>query len=158
MKQIEERWNALLFESSQEDSDKKIIRETIDNLKGSLSFGHDPDIVASCNKIPEALKRELVDLLYKNEDDFNAANLERLIRILENPALVIPSREKSKKTLMKLIALAETMNTLEQSTNFLLGEVLNGGGAKLASNALKNNQNGYSEKHRPFSNGINGNL
>jgi len=143
IKQIEERWKALLFNCPQEDCKRKIIWEAIDKLKNSLSFGQDPDIVATCNKIPEELKWEWVDLLYKDNDSFHAVVLERLIKILENPSLIIPSREKSKKTLMQLMALAETMNTLEQSTNFLLGEVLNGESAKLTSDKLKNNQNGY---------------
>jgi hypothetical protein len=158
VKQIEEQWNALLLNCPQEDYKKEIIRETIDKLKNSLSFGQDPDIVATCNKIPEDLKWEWVDLLYKENDNFNAVALERLIKILENPALIIQSREKSKKTLMQLMALVETMNTLEQSTNFLLGEVLNGGSAKLTSDTFKNNQNGYPEKDGSSSSGINENL
>ena len=146
VQQIEERWNALLFDSSEGHSNKETVRETIDKLKSSLSFGQDRKIVTNCNKIPEDLKWEWVDLLYKYNDSFNAAALEKLIKMLENPALNIPSREKSRKTLTQLMALAETMNTLEQNTNFLLGEVLNGGSAKLTSDTLKNNQNGWLEK------------
>ena len=43
----------------------------------------------------------------------------------------IPSRARSRKTLAQLKALAETVKQLEQNTNFLLRQVLNGGNNKL---------------------------
>ena len=141
VKQIEEQWRFLLNQCPQEECKDRMIWETIDKLKKSLYFGQNPDIVSRYDKIPEEVKWEWVDLLYKDNDSFNAEVLKRLIKVLENPVLVIPLREKSKKTLTQLLVLAETMSTLEQNTNFLLGEVLNGGKAKLTSDILSHNQN-----------------
>ncbi len=111
---------------------------TIDKLKKSLHFGQDPDVIANYNKIPEELKQEWVNLMYRNNDQFDDATIDQLIKVLTNSALMIPSREKSRKTLTQLKALAQTMNQLERNTNFLLDRVLNGGEKGRISEALKN--------------------
>jgi len=136
--QIEERWRDLLYECPQDDHKRRIVWETIDKLKKSLHFGQDPDIIAKYNKIPEELKQEWVNLMYRNNDKFDDSALDRLIKVLDNSALTIPSREKSRKTLTQLKALAQTMSQLEQNTNFLLDRVLNGSEKRLISGALKN--------------------
>ena len=136
--QIEERWKDLLYECPQDDHKRRIVWETIDKLKKSLHFGQDPDIIANYNKIPEELKQEWVNLMYRNNDKFDDSALDRLIKVLANAALTIPSREKSRKTLTQLKALAQTMSQLEQNTNFLLDRVLNGSEKSLISGALKN--------------------
>ena len=103
-----------------------MIWQTIENLKRSLSFGQDPNILSGYNKIPEGLKNEWVELVYGNTDSFEDSHLDRLIKILADPELNVPSQEKSRKTLIQLKALAETMDQLERNTNFLLHQVLNG--------------------------------
>jgi hypothetical protein len=135
--QIEERWRDLLYQCPQDDHKRKIVWKTIDKLKKSLHFGQNPDIIAKYNKIPEELKKEWVNLMYRNNDKFDDSALDRLIKILANSALAIPSREKSRKTLTQLKALAQTMNQLEQNTNFLLDRVLNGSEKSRISGALK---------------------
>ena len=136
--QIEERWKDLLYECPQDDHKRRVVWETIDRLKKSLHFGQDPDIIAHYNKIPEELKQEWVNLMYRNNDKFDDSALDRLIKVLANSALTIPSREKSRKTLTQLKALAQTMSQLEQNTNFLLDRILNGSEKSLISGALKN--------------------
>jgi len=136
--QIEERWKELLYECPQDDHKREIVWKTIDKLKKSLHFGQDPDIIANYNKIPEELKQEWVNLMYRNNDRFDDSALDRLIKVLANSALTIPSREKSRKTLTQLKALAQTMSQLEQNTNYLLDRVLNGSEKRLISGALKN--------------------
>jgi hypothetical protein len=136
--QIEERWKDLLYECPQDDHKRRIVWETIDKLKKSLHFGQNPDIIANYNKIPEELKQEWVNLMYRNNDKFDDSALDRLIKVLTNSALTIPSREKSRKTLTQLKALAQTMSQLEQNTNFLLDRILNGSEKSLISGALKN--------------------
>ena len=136
--QIEERWRDLLYECPQDDHKREIVWKTIDKLKKSLHFGQDPDIIAKYNKIPQEVKQEWVNLMYRNNDKFDDSALDRLIKVLDNSALTIPSREKSRKTLTQLKALAQTMSQLEQNTNFLLDRVLNGSEKRLISGALKN--------------------
>jgi hypothetical protein len=136
--QIEERWKDLLYECPQDDHKRRKVWETIDKLKKSLHFGQDPDIIANYNKIPEELKQEWVNLMYRNNDKFDDSALDRLIKVLANSALTIPSREKSRKTLTQLKALAQTMSQLEQNTNFLLDRVLDGSGKNLISGTFKN--------------------
>lgn len=126
-RQIERRWRELLGRLPQDSKKQAIILKTIDRLKQALYFGQKPESIAKYDKIPEDTKLELVELLYRDNDHFDASSLERLIEILENSELNIPSRERSKKTLTQLKALAETMSQLERNTNFLLHQVLNGG-------------------------------
>jgi len=127
-KQIEMRWIELLKTLPQETQKQEDIWQTINTLKNALYFGQKHENISKYDKIPEDTKLELVELLYKNNDYFDASSLGRLIEILENYELDIdiPSRERSKKTLTQLKVLAETMSQLERNTNFLLHEVLNG--------------------------------
>ena len=136
--QIEERWKDFLKICPQNDDKTRIIWQIINKLKRSLYFGQTHDVIAGYNKIPEKLKWEWVDLIYKNNDSFDAAALDSLIRILSNPSLNIPYRERSSKTLTQLKVLAEIMNNLERNTNFLLTQVMNGGDKELVTKVLKN--------------------
>jgi len=139
--QIEERWKEILNNCSQDDGKREMIRQAIDKLKRSLHFGQDLRIISKYNKIPEDIKWDWVHLIYQNNDSFNAPVLDRLITLLANPDLVIPSRVRSRKKLKHLKALAETMNQLERNTNFLLYQVLNGN--RDEEIIKKNKQNGY---------------
>lgn len=125
--QIEERWRDLLKTNPQDASTTETIWRTIEDLKKALYFGQDPEILAKFTEIPEDLKEEWIDVLYEEADGFNPRLLERMILILGRPALCIPSRERSRKTLTWLKALAENMSQLERNTNFVLRQVLNGG-------------------------------
>jgi hypothetical protein len=124
--QIEERWKEFLSKSPQDEEERKNIWQAIERLKKSLYFGQDPEIIGDYTKIPEELKWEWVNLIYDNTDRFNAATVEKLIEMLSNPDLKIPFRERSKRALIHLKVLAETMRQLERNTNFLLRQVLNG--------------------------------
>jgi hypothetical protein len=126
-RQIKTRWDGLLQRYPQDDYVVGLVWQRIDELIKSLHFGQDPNTIDLYQKIPEDVKTEWVNLIYKNTDRFDATVLERLIQILENPNLEIPCRQRSRETLTQLKALAETMNQLEQSTNCVLSEMLNGG-------------------------------
>lgn len=134
--QIEERWKAIFNVFSMDEEKTKSIWGTINRLKDSLRFGQDPDIIGRYDKIPEEEKKAWVDLLYENYDRYNSATLERLIELLSSPNLKISSRERSRKMLIQLRALADTMNQLERNTNFLLRQVLNGGSNGLIEEIL----------------------
>ena len=136
--QIEERWKDLLYRSPQEKEIQRKIWETIEKLKKSLHVGRNPQVLSAYDKVPEPLKRDWVNLIYTSNDHFDAEVLEKLIQMLSNPSLDIPSRERSKKNLTQLKALAETMHQLEQNTNFLLHQVLNGGDRELVSEMINN--------------------
>lgn len=125
--QIERRWKDLLTRNPLEGEKAREIWVTLGKLKKSLYFGKDPDVVGRYDKISEDIKWEWVDLIYRNNEGFYPALLDRLMKILQDPAFNIPSGRRSAKTLFQLKALAETMNALERNTNFLLGQVLNGG-------------------------------
>jgi len=149
--QIEDRWNKLLYECPQNDKETRMIWQTIDELKKAVYFGKDPDIIADYGRIPEELRVEFVKLIYGDNERFNASALARLIEILDNPALTIPSRKRSKKILKQLKALAETMSQLERDTNFLLGQVLNGSDDALANGAPNNIVPSSKGKHESLS-------
>ena len=137
--QIESRWSEFLGSYRKEsDGERELIEQSIDELKRSLRFGMEPEIIADYNKIPEDLKKELVGILYEDTDAFDPSAMERLINILSNPSLNIPSQERSKKALIQLKVLAETMSQLERNTNFLLHQVLNGNGARKEIEKLPN--------------------
>lgn len=126
--QIEERWKRLLEGNLQAEEKGRVARDAIEKLKRSLRLGQDPYILARYDKLSEAVKREWVSLIYGNIESFDGPFLERLIKLLDNSTINIPSRERSRKTLIQCKALAETMNQLERNTNFLLHQVLNGNG------------------------------
>jgi hypothetical protein len=138
--QIVTRWRNLLDKCPQDKHVGEIIWQTIDKLKKTLHYGYDQDSIATYDRIPDDIKMEWVQLLYSNNDHFDGLALERLISILNNPALEIPSRERSRKTLVQLKALAETIRELEKNTNFVLGQVLNGVDKGKASAILQNTE------------------
>jgi len=124
--QIEEKWNTLIRMGLVEEEKVRAVREEIENLKRSLYLGKDPDILSVNNKLPGPLKTEWVDLLYRDTEVFDLQLLDRLIHILDDPYFDFPYGDKSKKSLIRLKAVAETMGQLENSTNVVLREILNG--------------------------------
>ncbi len=131
--QIENRWRQVFEETGADEAGQREVATLIERLKASLRYGLEPEVIDSYDKLPESLKQEWVDLLYHQNNRFDARSLDRLIRILEQPVLDIPSRERSRKILTQLKALAETMDNLERNTNFLLRQVLNGKDARKVS-------------------------
>ena len=81
-KQIERRWVELLGRLPQDSTKQATFWKTIDKLKKALYFGQKPESIAKYDKITEDTKLELVELLYRNNDHFDASSLERLIEIL----------------------------------------------------------------------------
>ena len=144
--QIEERWKDLLHRSPQGEEIERRIWETIQELKRSLHVGRNPEVLSTYDKLPEATKRDWVKLIYTSNDQFDAQVLEKLIQMLTDPTLNIPSRERSRRNLTQLKALAETMNQLEQNTNFLLQQVLNGGDKELVSEMINNVPSNFAPK------------
>jgi hypothetical protein len=138
--QIVTRWKNLLGKCPQDKHAGEAIWKTVDKLKKTLHYGHEHDSIAAYDRIPDDIKMEWVNLLYSNNDHFDGLALGRLISILHNPALEIPSRERSRKTLVQLKALAETIRELEKNTNFVLGQVLNGADKGEASAILQNTE------------------
>lgn len=124
--QIEERWEDLIEKSHMSEEQKTDIRESLTTLKRSLYFGKDSEVIKSYSFLPEDVKKEWTNLIYNISDHFDGRELDRMAQILTNPDLKIPNRERSRKTLIQLKALAETLGQLEKNTNFLLRQVLNG--------------------------------
>jgi hypothetical protein len=124
--QIQERWRELLAKSPQDERTTRRIWQTLEKLKKALYYGKNPEVVAGYSAIPRDLKEEWVNAIYSNVDRFKDSTIDRLIRLLANPVLNIPSRERSRRMLTQLKVLAENMDQLERNTNFLLRHVLNG--------------------------------
>ena len=125
--QVEERWERLLDQFPQEEKKAGEIWQAIENLRRSLYVGKDPETIGLYDRMPHELKKQWVDLIYRDSDRFDPVLLDSVISILGNPAIPVPSRGKSRKALIELKALAENMYQLERNTNFLLRQVLNGG-------------------------------
>jgi hypothetical protein len=136
--QIEKRWKDLLYKYPQKEKKQRKIWEIIEKMKESLHIGQNPEVLSTYDRVPEELKRDWVNLIYTNNDYFDTNVLEKLINMLSESTLDIPSRERSKKNLTQLKALAETMYQLERDTNFLLHQVLNGGDKELVSELINN--------------------
>ena len=135
--QIEERWNELLAKRPLDTVRAREIHRSLDQLKRSLHLGKDSDVLAAYDKILETLKKEWTDLIYTDADRLDFQYLDRLIRILENPSLNLPYQKKSRKSLIKLKVLAEILGQLEQNTNVVLQQVINGYDEGKISNAMK---------------------
>jgi len=128
--QIQERWRSLLHRFPRDAETSGEVWQALERLKSALGYGKDPQVLESYHGMPEELKQAWVALIYTNTDNFNGASLVELIKILGDPALGIPSQEKSRRMLTQLRVLAENMSQLERNTNFLLRQVLNGGGGE----------------------------
>jgi len=124
--QIEEKWNELISKRPLDPERTKNIRDLVDQLKSCLYLGKDPNTLARYKKLPESLKREWTELIYRNMDYLDFEYLHRLIRILEDPSLNLHSQSRSRERLIRLKALAEIMGELEENTNEVLRQVLNG--------------------------------
>ncbi len=124
--QIEERWNEVIRSNPLSEDQVKEVTLRIEQLKASLRLGQDETILASMTTMGEDLKREWSELIYKNTDRIDLQDLGRIIEILKDPSLNLPSKEKSRKTLIHLKTLIEIMTQLEESTNRVLRQVLNG--------------------------------
>jgi hypothetical protein len=124
--QIEDRWNLLIREGCIEEKTVKAIRDGIDNLRKSLYLGKAPDVLAKYNSIPEHVKAEWVNLLYANADAVDLNLIDRLVHVLESSYFELPFKDKSIKSLIRLKAVAEIIGQMEEKTNAVLREVLNG--------------------------------
>ena len=125
---IESKWDELLHRKQLSEEQKTEIRVALDQLRRSLYLGSDPEILAAYDELSESLKKEWVDLIYRNTDRVDFHFLDKLIRFLRDSPLNLPFQAKSRKGLVRLKALAEIMGQLEKNTNVVLTQVLNGNG------------------------------
>lgn len=138
-KRIERRWKELLEKYNGDEIFKKRVLHNINLLKESLRFGVSSRAVEIYGGINNELKERWISLLYQENESFNSSYIEGLIEVLREPSLTLRKKEKAIKNLLKLKALAETMNQLERNTNFLLHHVLNGNNKESTNPLLKNN-------------------
>ena len=125
---IEDKWNALIQKGKIDDKQAKVVRKEIEVLKKSLYLGEDPELLAAYNPLPESSKTEWVRLLYRDTDVFSLHRLNRLIDFLGDHHFNLPHKEKSRESLIRLKAVADIFGQLEEKTNVVLREVLNGHG------------------------------
>jgi hypothetical protein len=123
---IGERWEELFKQMKLPAAKKKEVEAWIAELKRSLYLGTDSDILNHYLEIPDNLKAAWTSVVYRDLDRLDFEFLDELIDILANPSLNLPHQEKSRKSLIRLKALAEVMEHLEMSTNDVLRRVLNG--------------------------------
>jgi hypothetical protein len=124
--QIEDRWNLLIRKGLVDEKTVKLVRDRIDDLRKSLYLGLAPDVLTAYNMIPEPVKAEWVSLLYENSDAVDLGHVDRLVQILDSGYLDLPFKDKSIKSLIRLKAVAEIIGQMEEKTNAVLREVLNG--------------------------------
>jgi hypothetical protein len=127
---IEEKWNSLISNGILDKKQAEMAIKQIEVLNKSLYLGESPDLLARYKKIPATLKKEWVELLYKDTDVFSLHRLNRLVALLDEDQLCLPHKEKSKESLIRLKAVADIFGQLEEKTNVVLREVLNGHGNK----------------------------
>ncbi|MCP4578904.1 MAG: hypothetical protein GY846_21715 [Deltaproteobacteria bacterium] len=125
---IEDKWNALIQQGKIDDKQAIIVRKEIEVLKKSLYLGEDPELLAAYEPLPESSKTEWVSLLYRDTDVFSLHRLNRLIDLLGDHHFNLPHKEKSRESLIRLKAVADIFGQLEEKTNVVLREVLNGHG------------------------------
>ena len=126
--QIEERWKKLINMEGGDGSWPEDVGRRIDDLKRSLHLGMDPQLLAEYRDASDAEKTEWVEMIYTDLDRVDLDFLDRLLVFLDSGHIRLPYRDKSLKSLIRLKAVAETMSELEQDTNRVLREVLNGNG------------------------------
>ncbi|RLB41564.1 MAG: hypothetical protein DRH12_07835 [Deltaproteobacteria bacterium] len=124
---IESKWNTILTGNNGSNELSEKVRRSLDGLRNTLYVGKDSALIKSYDKMPEKLKQEWVDLIYRMPDRFDQVFLDKVIDMLGNPALKLPHQNKSRKSLIHLRALAKIMGELEENTNVAIRQVLNGG-------------------------------
>ena len=127
---IEDKWNNLIHDGKIDAKQAKVVYREIEALKKSLSLGENPELLSAYDHLPEDLKTEWVNLLYRDTDVFSLQRLNRLIDLLNDAHINLPHREKSRESLIRLKAVADIFGQLEEKTNVVLREVLNGHGNK----------------------------
>ena len=125
---IENKWHALIHKEMIDEKQAKMVCNEIENLNKSLYLGENPDLLAGYDQLPESIKTEWVDLLYKDNDVLRLHRLNRLVELLNEHRFNLPHKEKSRESLIRLSAMAEIFGQLEEKTNVVLREVLNGHG------------------------------
>ncbi len=122
--QVEEKWDELIDLAKVDFKIRGRVKEMIDEIRNALGFGFSPEYTDSFKNMPEGLKERWVSLIYKEIEGMKDPAIDQLVSILENPEINIPGQEKTRKALLQLKALAETMGQLERNTNFLINQVL----------------------------------
>jgi len=123
---IEKRWEEILRRNPLGESQSAEIRLAIENLKKCLYLGQDPKNLARYDRLDKGEKEQWVALLYHDADPLDFQFLERLIQVLTERSLELPYQEKSRKRLIYLKTLAQIMDRLEDDTNVVLRQILNG--------------------------------
>jgi len=123
---IERKWIEFISKNEVEEKLEEAAFQHIEELKRSLSLGKDPLILAAYGEMPEGKKREWVDLIYSEMESVDFQFLDHVVRVIDDPLLNLPYKYKSKKSLLRLKALAEIIYRLEEDTNVVLTGVLNG--------------------------------
>ena len=123
---IEDKWNTLIRKGILDKRQTKEAVKQIEDLNKSLYLGEDLDLLAGYKELPEPLKSEWVKLLYRDTDVFSLHRLNRLVALLDEDQLKLPHKEKSRESLIRLKAVADIFGQLEEKTNVVLREVLNG--------------------------------
>ncbi len=121
-------WDEVLSRHCDDVQSREKVLEGVERLKQSLRVGADPATIAAYNDIPDQLKMKWVELITRQPDSLDLDLLDRFIEVLADRNLALPCQVKARKSLKHLKALAESMCQLENNTNTVLREVLNGNG------------------------------
>lgn len=127
---IEEKWEKVMSEIPMEDEMKKRVYDGIENLRKSLHFGTDPELISAFSGMDLPLKERWTDLIYRETGGNDLELLHDLILFLEDSQFHLPHKVKSRKSLVRLKALAEVVGQLEVKANVVLMEILNGNGVQ----------------------------
>jgi hypothetical protein len=142
-RQIETRWARLLEKLPSGDTIGNGVKKAQDQLKASLYLGKAAELLASHDLMPDTLKEEWVNLIYNDAEGIDFKNLDRIIQILGDLSLNLPFQEKSRKSLLHLKTLSEIMDQLENSTNVVLKQLLDGGyNGQTVYDSLQSRMNG----------------
>lgn len=124
---IENKWNSILKGNNGNGEIRQRVRHALEALRATLYIGKDSAILKGYGNMPEELKQQWVELIYRMPDRFDQEFLDKVIDMLGNPSLNLPYQNKSRKSLIHLRALAKIMGELEENTNVAIRQVLNGG-------------------------------
>ena len=123
---IEEKWEKLLSRFPIGENIRNQVFENIHKLKKSLYFGKDPELMAAFSDVASPLKERWAELIYRETGGNDLGLLHEIVLFLEDPQFHLPHQVKSRKSLVRLKALADVIVQLEVKANVVLREVLNG--------------------------------
>jgi hypothetical protein len=123
---IKPKWDVLLSASKAWDSHREEILHLVDSLAKAFWIVLDQGLAGNMDHLPAELKTLWPEIAYTQFSAQNRASLERVLGLLDHPALNIQYKQQVRKALSSMKVVVDTIAGLEDRTNRVLYSLRNG--------------------------------